>query len=153
MKTIDISYKDYKKRDDIHGTALYPAVMVGPAQKDILLDLIDKDRHTKIIDPFHGSGTALYEAATISSKVSLIGYDINPFANLIAKVKLQGIDLSSIKSDIIHLAEHIKQIDEIEMHIFPNSTKWFREDIIRDLTKVRLSIMQTENKRNRLYFW
>ena len=153
MKTIDISYKHYKKRDDIHGTALYPAVMVGPAQKDILLDLIDIRQHTKILDPFHGSGTALYEAATISHDVSLVGYDINPFANLITKVKLQGVDLSCIDEDINHLAEFIRQDTKIEMNSFYNSTKWFREDIIRDLTKVRSAIIQIENEHNRLYFW
>ena len=29
-------YTDYKKRLDIHGTVLYPAMMVAPVQEDIL---------------------------------------------------------------------------------------------------------------------
>ena len=32
-------YADYKKCLDIHGTVLYPAVMIAPVQKDILEEL------------------------------------------------------------------------------------------------------------------
>ena len=110
-------------------------------------------QHTKILDPFHGSGTALYEAATISNNVSLVGYDINPFANLITKVKMQGVDLLHIEENIKHLIEFLNQNNEVEAHNFHNATKWFREDIIKDLTKARTAIMQIENAQNRLYFW
>jgi site-specific DNA-methyltransferase (cytosine-N4-specific) len=151
--SIDISYKNYKKQNDIHGTVLYPAVMVGPAQRDILSELIEENQHTKIIDPFHGSGTALYEACTISKNISIVGYDINPLANLITKVKLQGIDTQQISSDIEELTCIIKQNSMVESHTFPNINKWFRADIIQELTKIRLSIMQIKNDKNRLYFW
>ena len=30
----DIEFKDYRKQSDIHGTALYPAVMIAPIQKN-----------------------------------------------------------------------------------------------------------------------
>ena len=57
----DISYKEYRRSDDIHGTVLYPAVMVAPVQKDILLEISEQTQVpiTSILDPFHGSGTAL----------------------------------------------------------------------------------------------
>ena len=65
----DVSYRDYKKKNDIHGTVLYPGVMVAPVQKDILEKLIDKDNMTSVFDPFHGSGTALYESLEICNNV------------------------------------------------------------------------------------
>ena len=55
----DISYKDYRRSSDIHGTVLYPAVMVAPVQNDILVDLSKQNTIKRILDPFHGSGTAL----------------------------------------------------------------------------------------------
>ena len=55
----DITYSTYKKKSDIHGTVLYPAVMIAPMQKEVLEALLcDKDIKS-IFDPFHGSGTAL----------------------------------------------------------------------------------------------
>ena len=50
MKRIDtimlenIEYSDYKKREDIHGTVLYPAVMIAPIQNEVLTELIQKNK-------------------------------------------------------------------------------------------------------------
>jgi len=96
---LDISYEDYKKNLDIHGTVLYPAVMVAPVQKEILTWLMNGRKNLRIFDPFHGSGTALYEALDIDSSVTILGYDINPLASLITLVKLQGIDEKSYDYD------------------------------------------------------
>jgi len=53
MLNHDISFKDYKRSNDIHGTVLYPAVMVAPVQKQVLVDIINKNQFIKLIDPFH----------------------------------------------------------------------------------------------------
>lgn len=148
----DISYKDYKKKSDIHGTILYPAVMVAPIQKDVLEDLISDVDKVSIFDPFHGSGTALYESMEISNNVTLTGCDINPLANLITKVKLQGIS-NTIYDDIELLKISIQNISETNIHLFRNINKWFRQDIIEDLSKIRLSIMKVNDIKNRLFFW
>ena len=39
----DISYQNYKKSIDIHGTVLYPAIMVAPVQKIILNEILEKN--------------------------------------------------------------------------------------------------------------
>lgn len=148
----DISYKNYKKKNDIHGSVLYPAVMVAPIQKDILNKLIKGDKIKNIFDPFHGSGTALYEALEISNQIELIGCDINPLANLITKVKLQGVT-DDIISDIEKLEKYIVDSVEYEIYTFTNIEKWFREDIIKSLSLIRHSIMKIRNYKNRLYFW
>ncbi|HAZ38102.1 MAG TPA: modification methylase [Clostridiaceae bacterium] len=148
----NIAYADYKKKSDIHGTVLYPAVMIAPIQKDILNDLISKREITSIFDPFHGSGTSLYEGLEVSDKIWLFGCDINPLANLITKVKLQGV-APSIYEDIEVLKINIRDIEINDKYSFPNIDKWFREDISADLQRIRSSIMLIENKQNRLYFW
>ena len=57
--------------------------MVAPVQKDVLKDLYKKDTIHSILDPFHGSGTALYESHRIFPYARIYGCDINPLANLI----------------------------------------------------------------------
>jgi hypothetical protein len=150
MRNID--FKDYKKKSDIHGTVLYPAVMVAPVQKSILADLIDKTRKVSIFDPFHGSGTSLYEAMEISNNVQLIGCDINPLANLITRVKLQGIT-HNITSDIYNIKKFLSSPLIGKVHTFANVNKWFREDIIISLTHIRNAIKEIDDRKNRLFFW
>lgn len=148
----DISYKDYRRSEDIHGTVLYPAVMVAPVQKAVLEDLAAKSEIETILDPFHGSGTALFESHLVFPNAELIGCDINPFANLITKTKLRGVtteicdDITTIET-LLHrpLPEHI--------HEFPNREKWFRDDIAQSLTAIRNAIMEIGNEQNRLFFW
>ncbi|WMM25635.1 hypothetical protein RBU61_02915 [Tissierella sp. MB52-C2] len=149
----NISYKNYKKSSDIHGTALYPAVMVAPMQKEILRKLIEPNKTINIFDPFHGSGTSLYESIEISKDVQLFGCDINPLANLITKVKLQGIT-ENILTDIDTLEDLILDDNTSNNnHSFNNINKWFRQDIIESLSIIRRSIMQIDDSKNRLYFW
>jgi len=150
---LDISYDNYKKKLDIHGTVLYPAVMVAPVQKEVLTWLIDGRKKLKIFDPFHGSGTALYEAADIDSTVSVYGYDINPLASLITLVKLQGIDEDSFENDYLLLESILKQDNDFPILSFYKSDKWFRPDVIYTLSKVVYAIKEVENKKNRQYFW
>ena len=148
----DITYSTYKKKSDIHGTVLYPAVMIAPMQKEVLEALLcDKDIKS-IFDPFHGSGTALYEAAKINPNLSLYGCDINPLANLITKVKLQGVD-DSITNDIEFLENQVNNNADITPYTFPNIDKWLRTDIKEDIAKIRTAILKITNKKNRLYFW
>lgn len=148
----DISYKNYKRKDDIHGTILYPAVMIAPVQKDILQSLVGTGKIRNIFDPFHGSGTALYEAFEVSNDIKLVGCDINPLANLIAKVKLQGVT-ESIYTDIENVKSELLTKKIRKSYTFSNSQKWFREDIARELTKIRETIINVKDDQNRRYFW
>lgn len=148
----EITYKNYRKKDDIHGTVLYPATMVAPIQKDILQRLTKKFEIRSVFDPFHGTGTALYEAFEVSNKIQLFGCDINPLANLITKVKLEGVN-DNIESDIYKLKSFISNEKGGNIYEFPKRDKWFRDDIAEDLTKIRNAIMRIEDKKNRDYFW
>lgn len=149
----DISFKHYKKRNDIHGTSLYPAVMVAPVQKAILSELISKDDSMEtVFDPFHGSGTSLYECGEISPDINLIGCDINPLANLITKVKLQGVD-ENFQHDFTQLKAILAQMDRGEPYEFVNIHKWFKEEIIESLRILKTAIRQIHNDKNRMFFW
>jgi site-specific DNA-methyltransferase (cytosine-N4-specific) len=148
----NIEYKEYKKKDDIHGTVLYPGVMVAPVQKKILKKIISDDKICSVFDPFHGSGTVLYETLEISPDILLVGCDINPLANLITQVKLQGVS-KNIQYDISCIENYINKPTTIYNFSFPNIKKWFKSDIIESLALLRTAIMNIKNKKNRLYFW
>lgn len=148
-----IEFDSYKKKNDIYGTAMYPAVMVGPVQKILLSDVLNDRPFAKIIDPFHGSGTALYEAFEINPEFELYGIDINPLANLITKAKLQGVD-SNVEEDINLIKRYLYDADlDYPLVEFTNINKWFRKDIICDLSKIKYVIGQIDSFKNRVFFW
>lgn len=148
----DISYTDYRRSDDIHGTVLYPAVMVAPVQKDVLKDLYKKDTIHSILDPFHGSGTALYESHRIFPYARIYGCDINPLANLITKTKLSGVS-ANIQREIQEVRQRIERDDSTNIFEFHNREKWFRDDIAQSLSKIRRAIIQVDNRDDRFFFW
>jgi hypothetical protein len=146
----DISFSNYRK-NDVHGISLYPATMIAPVQNKLMLDLFSIDEIKSIYDPYHGSGTALYEAIKININCNIIGCDINPLANLITSVKLKGVS-PEIKQDIKFLYELIDKAPDYDFH-FKNIDKWFKPDIIDSLKKIKFGISQIKDKRNRLFFW
>lgn len=148
---LDIAFKDYRK-DDIHGTVLYPAMMVAPVQKLILEKIFKEEQISSVFDPFHGSGTALYESYEIDKNINLFGCDINPLANLITTVKLNGIP-RFFKNDMYELECKLKKSTYFEHFSFHNIEKWFRSDIIESLSLLRDSITGIKHKTSRLYFW
>lgn len=148
----DIAFGEYRKQSDIHGTVLYPAVMVAPVQNKILSEIIEKNQVLSIFDPFHGSGTALYEAHEINPNIHLVGCDINPLANLITKVKLHGVS-EEIEENYKILRENILNHGVIKEIDFPNVKKWFRDDIIKTLSIVKSAISQIQNEYDRQFFW
>lgn len=148
---IDIVYKDYRKKSDIHGTVLYPAPMIAPMQKDIIKNLISKNNISTVFDPFFGSGTALYEASEVDKDLELYGCDINPLAYLITKTKLQGIN----ESIYYHNATVEVTIDETypDGFYFEKMEKWYRDDIADSLRRIRKAIIQIDDPQNRAFYW
>lgn len=156
-KLNDLSFVDYSRNQDIHGIAPYPATMVGPVQKEILQTIIAEDSIETVMDPFCGSGTALYEAVEIGPDIQVIGCDINPLANLITRVKLEGVT-KRIEDDV-QLVDSILNNDDIakgnlckELD-YPEFDKWFREDIFNSICVIRHAIKQVNSPRNRRFFW
>lgn len=152
-KTIS-PYLEYRKSSDIHGTALYPAVMVAPMQRELLQAILPDDEDVTICDPFSGSGTALYEAAAIRPGSTIIGSDINPLAVLITRVKLEGIDEDLIENDIANLKHNLINMHcAVKSYDFYNVDKWFKIDIKQSLSRISQSVELVENDRNRRFFW
>lgn len=153
----NMEYWDFKnsKIDGIHKIASYPAPMVAPMQHELLQLLVDENpAYHKMLDPFHGTGVTLVEGQQIGLEV--FGIDINPYAHIIALAKLEKYDPNEIQMSNEILLQHIevlKKSGDYTSHCFDNINKWFRNDVINDLSVIRTAIMLQNNCKNRRYYW
>ena len=154
MKKSISPYIGYKKTSDIHGTVLYPAVMVAPVQRDLLKEILPQEEELTICDPFVGSGTALYEAAKIRPRAKIIGSDINPLAILITRVKLEGVETESIVSDREEVVRFLTNSHTVlRLPDFFNIDKWFKFDVKLSLTWLSAAIGRVKSDANRRFLW
>jgi site-specific DNA-methyltransferase (cytosine-N4-specific) len=150
------SYWDFKnvKTSGINKIAKYPAVMVAPMQGEILSSLVrNNPNYSTMLDPFHGSGVSLVEGEMVGLRV--FGIDINPYAHLIAKVKLSTINDEIACARNFKISNKLQSMAEAEYknHNFTNISKWFRDDVIEDLSKIRHLIYEESDANIRNYYW
>lgn len=98
----------------------------------------------KVADIFCGCGTVALEAKT--HNIDFWGCDINPVATLIARVKSETYDLTSVKT----FFEQIKEIYSTETHCngaYNGANErlkhWFTENSYEDLFSLKVAIDQT----------
>ena len=151
----ELNYWDFSDvvSTGIHKISAYPATMVPDMQNELIKLIKSEDKSVQnILDPFHGSGVTLVEG--MKNDLTPIGIDINPLANLITLVKLQGVSKNQIKlsnNRIIKLLR--KESFEFEIHDFYNINKWYREDFIETFSKIRAAIQRERYKNIRQYYW
>jgi DNA modification methylase len=149
------SFWDFKNDDEkkhIHGILAYPAIMVPKMQSEIIdiIQTVDKNINN-ILDPFMGSGTVLVEG--ILRNLNIYGIDINPLAYLVTLVKTTPLPIDILKLKTSLLLKSINTNLEYTIHDFNNINKWFNEDVINDLSKIRDSIIKEPDVRYRRLFW
>lgn len=150
-------YWDFKnaKNSGIHKIANYPASMVAPMQHELLQLLVDSNaNYHNMLDPFHGTGVTLVEGQEIGLEVC--GIDINPYAHIISLAKLEKYNPEHIMESndkLLTLIDALKISRNYIKHFFENIDKWFRKDIIIDLSIIRTAIMQESSCQNRRYYW
>ena len=151
----ELNYWDFSDvvSTGIHKISAYPATMVPDMQNELIKLIKSEDKSVQnILDPFHGSGVTLVEG--MKNDLIPMGIDINPLANLITLVKLQGVSKNQIKlsnNKIIGLLR--KESFEFEIHDFYNINKWYREDFIETFSKIRAAIQRERYKNIRQYYW
>lgn len=146
-------FKESAEKEHIHKLIRYPATMV-PVMQSKLIELFVKHDKTinVLLDPFMGSGTTLVEANT--KGIDAIGIDINPFAYLITAVKLRKIDLERLHLKIDQLIEKIQQDTKIEFNYwFPKISKWFKPDIVNELSIIKKNIVNEPEVDYRCVMW
>ncbi|MGG1638881.1 DNA methyltransferase [Paenibacillus sp. NRS-1760] len=153
LNSYENDYWDFTEYRDKKALVKYPAMMVAPMQEQLLKDIIEFDSRIKnILDPFVGSGTVLAAGATLN--LNTYGIDINPLAVLISRVKLEGVSFENIRESIAELRTNITLfLGNTEPFEFTNINKWFRKDVIIDLSTIRKAIVREGNIQIRRFFW
>ncbi len=134
----------------------YPATMLPQIGIEILKEFnISEGR---LLDPYCGSGSSF--ASALECGISeMVGFDLNPLAILISKVKFTKISIDLVLETKIKLRNEIFEFikKEENLHILPlpnvtNPTFWFSEDILHNLNILKYFIYKIENLTIRNFF-
>ncbi len=147
------SFRGKAVREHAHAYFQYPAMMVPQMQSKLIGAVLQAAPNVKsIYDPFVGSGTVMTEA--MAHGLYFMGQDINPLAVLICLAKVGPFHTEILSTKFEELMNRVWHDDSTTCEAdFPNLHKWFREDVIEDLSKLHRSI-RTENALwARRFFW
>ena len=145
-------FKDNDKREHVHSMIKYPAVMVPNMQGEIFDIILKHDKDIQnVLDPFMGSGTILVEGLLRGLDVN--GIDINPLSYLAVQVKLQNYNINILQKKSRELIKRINESSKYKLFEFENIDKWYKKDVIDQLSHIRSEILNETSLKYRQLFW
>lgn len=142
-------FKNYNPNIYSHGFHQYPAKFIPQLARKLLR--VFTDENSIVLDNFMGSGTTLIESMLLNRKLA-IGIELNPFACFMAKVKTTPINPETLKNVFSILKNEYYQTKNFLIHKFYNIDFWFKEQQIKDLSKLREIILNIEHTDIRDFF-
>jgi len=144
---INWDFKEANTKDFTHGLHTYPAMMI-PQIARRLIYLYGKEAKT-LLDPFCGSGTSIVEASLIPEIKESYGFDLNPLAVLISKVKSTPLNTEVLE---ISLKDILKSKEHNGVPKFKNIEFWFKPIVIEKLATIKTAINKIEDENIRDFF-
>jgi hypothetical protein len=144
---------EFNRREYLRNFFQYPAMMVPVVQRKLIEIVLQADSEIKnMVDPFMGSATTL--AACMETGIDCYGFDINPLAILIAKVRTGPYFLNDLKHSQSQLVENIgaDKSEYIEVD-FRGLSKWFKPEIAKELSRLVRAIRKVDNLSIRRFLW
>lgn len=139
LRDESLDFKGIPAGQGLHSIHPYPAMFHFLLVRKFINELSSEGE--LILDPFCGSGVSAVEA--LINNRNYVGYDINPLAVLIAKVRTTPISTEkAFKLLELILKENVK---DYEIPKFPNIEYWFDEDVMEELAKLRAIIFSIED--------
>ncbi|MFN8463965.1 MAG: DNA methyltransferase [Caldilineaceae bacterium] len=147
---IDLDFDDHNTLYATHGlhafAAKCPPPLVGYALKEYT------QPGELVVDPMVGSGTTLVEARLLGRNA--LGYDIDPLAQLIARVKSRVVDDSKVGVAFERVCAHVEQdlgaltqidppsvvMERATPPAFPNRDYWFEPEVSKALALLSFHI-------------
>ncbi len=147
----DLDFRDFAVRDSVHGIHPYPAMMVAPLAGLVIEELTSPG--DLVLDPFCGSATVVFEAAVRSR--AAVGVDINPLALLIGRAKLELLSVPEerLASSFRRIEEQYRSLRGAPVPRFKNISFWFKEEVQKDLARLKSAISLLEDEGCRSIFW
>ncbi|AHI53806.1 site-specific DNA-methyltransferase (cytosine-N4-specific) [Spiroplasma sabaudiense Ar-1343] len=150
------NYWDFEKRKKtlLEKNIKYPAKMVSSMQLEIL-DFFSKNINFKIdsvLDPFMGSGTIIDVAASLGIK-KIFGNDLNPYSFIINKLKYSSYKFDSkiLKEELSLFKMLFNNLKDFKIHKFNKIDKWYKIEVIKEVSKIRHIIYSNEWKYSNVY--
>lgn len=131
-----------------HAIHPYPAKLLVNIPQ-FFLAALSPDTRSKLLDPFCGSGTVLYEAALAGLRPS--GSDSNPLARLVTRAKLTPIDRDLVGEELA-LIMQCYSLMAPDIPDVVNREYWFSDRISQTLGKLRAAIAQCVSPLHRPLF-
>ncbi|NIJ22052.1 DNA modification methylase [Sphingomonas naasensis] len=131
-----------------HAIHPYPAKLLVNIPQFFLAALCP-DHGDKLLDPFCGSGTVLYEAALAGLRP--LGSDSNPLARLVTRAKLTSINRDVVGDELALIMQRYPMLAPDIPDVI-NLDYWFSDRISQTLGKLRAAIAQCVSTRHRPLF-
>ncbi|MBA7674091.1 hypothetical protein ES703_82298 [subsurface metagenome] len=147
MKKEDWDFKGENTKEYTHGFHTYPAMMIPQIARK-LIKLYGKNAKT-LLDPFCGSGTSLVEASLNPKIKEVYGFDLNPLAILIAKVKTTKLRPSKLKEALNFIFDNV---GTAETFWTSNLNYWFKPEVVEKLEMLKAGINKIKDKKIRNFF-
>ena len=137
-----------RRDSQTHLVHWYPAKMFHRIPREIL-NALEPDKGSIILDPFCGSGTVLLEGALRGHRT--IGIDINPLARSISRVKTSRLDPIQLEH---HAKEILLNASRIRSAVEPNTVLefWFKPEARAALHQLWQAIDCLDEKAYREFF-
>ncbi len=141
------NYWDFSNREKTQLEKLfkYPGKMVSNMLFEIL-DFFNKNLDIKsICDPFMGSGTILDLSVKLNIN-AIYGNDLNPYSYILNNNKFfyNNVDDELVKKDMVLFKKEYKDIKLVELYSFNKIDKWYKQDVIVELNKIRFILYSNE---------
>jgi len=134
----------------------YPATMLPQIGIELLKEFNISEG--KLLDPYCGSGSS-FASGLECGITEMFGFDVNPLAILISKVKFTKICVDTIIETKINLRdavfEFVKDENNLEKLPLPNVTNphfWFSKEVLNNLNILKHFIYQIDNEQIRNFF-
>ena len=144
---INWDFKEADTKEFTHCIHTYPAMMI-PQIARRLIYLYGKEAKT-LLDPFMGSGTSLVEASLVQHIKEAYGFDLNPLAYLISKVKTTPINPELLENELPKILNS-KEFKELPK--FKNIEFWFKPKIIESLAILKTAINKIKDENIKDFF-
>jgi len=134
----------------------YPATMLPQIGIEILKELNVKNG--ALLDPYCGSGSS-FACGLECGITEMHGFDINPLAVLISKVKFTKISIKELADAKVVFRKNVYEFLKVEKNIetlkrpqITNIDFWFSKEVIIHLTVIKHFIDKIPNKNIRRFF-
>ena len=134
----------------------YPATMLPQIGIKLFKDFDIKAK--SLLDPYCGSGSSFTVGLDVGIK-EMNGFDLNPLAVLISKVKFTELDIEKLNSLKISLRDGIynfikkeENLNKIEVPTFNNIDFWFSKNASLSLSVIKIFIDKIEDINYKRFF-